>query len=63
MEKPAGQWNQYEITADGDTVTLTINGKVVNRATGCDVVPGKILLTAEGDEIHFRNVRVRPIGK
>jgi hypothetical protein len=62
-EKPPGEWNQYEIIANGDVVTLVINGQEVNRATGCDVVPGKICLTAEGDEIHFRNVRLAPIKK
>lgn len=62
-EKPAGQWNDYVIEANGDTVTLTINGKTANRATGCDVVAGPILLTAEGDEIHFRNVRITPMAK
>jgi len=62
-EKPPGQWNQYEIIADGGTVTLIINGKQVNRATGCETAPGKILLTAEGDEIHFRNVTLTPIEK
>jgi len=60
-EKPPGEWNQYEITARGDTVTLSINGKLVNRATGCAQTPGKIVLTAEGDEIHFRNVVLRPL--
>ena len=63
LEKPAGEWNQYEIVADGDVVTLSVNGQVVNRAAGCEVVPGKILLTAEGDEIHFRKVRLTPILK
>ena len=63
LEKPAGEWNRYEIIADKDVVTLRINGQEVNRATGCDVVPGKICLTAEGDEIHFRKVRLRPIAK
>lgn len=62
-EKPPGEWNRYEIIADGDVVTLRINGEEVNRATGCDVVPGKICLTAEGEEIHFRNVRLSPIEK
>ena len=57
MEKPLGQWNQYEIVVRGDTVTLTVNGKKVNEATGCQPVAGKICLTAEGDEIHFRNIR------
>ena len=63
LEKPPGEWNRYKIVADAGVVTLVINGQEVNRATGCDVVPGKICLTAEGDEIHFRNVRLRPKDK
>ena len=60
MEKPAGEWNRYEIVARGDTVVLSINGREVNRATRCDVVPGRICLTAEGDEYYFRNVELIP---
>ncbi len=60
LEKPPGQWNTYEIIAKGDTVTLVINGEQVNRATGCDLNPGRICLTSEGSEIHFRNVVVTP---
>jgi len=60
-EKPAGQWNQYEIIARGPTVILRINGEEVNRATGCDVRGGRICLTAEGDEIHFRNLSLREL--
>lgn len=58
VEKSPGEWNQYEIVAQEGTVRLIINGQVVNEATGCDVVPGRICLTAEGDEIHFRNVQL-----
>ncbi len=58
LVKAPGEWNEYRITARGETVTLAINGEEVNRATGCDVVAGPICLTAEGDEIQFRNVRV-----
>jgi hypothetical protein len=58
FERPAGQWNDYAIEARGGTVTLTVNGKVVNRTSACTVVPGKILLTAEGDEYQFRNLRI-----
>ena len=58
LERPAGQWNQYEILADGDTVTLAINGRPANRATGCDLSPGKICLTSEGSQIFFRNVEL-----
>lgn len=58
LEKPAGQWNSYEIVAEGDTVTLIINGEQVNKATGCDLAAGRICLTSEGDEIHFRNMTI-----
>ncbi len=59
LEKPAGQWNQYEIAADGETVVLRINGQEVNRATGCTLLSGRICLTAEGNEIQFRNVELK----
>lgn len=57
-EKPLGRWNIYKIIADGPTVTLFINGKQVNLATDCDPTPGKIVLTSEGNQIEFRNLRV-----
>ena len=63
VENPPGQWNQYEIIVDGDTVSLKINGQTVNKATGCDQTPGRICLTAEGDAIQFRNVRLTPLAK
>lgn len=62
LEKPAGEWNHYEIVAIGQRVVLKINGQAVNEAAGCDVLPGKICLTAEGDEIHFRNLRLTAAG-
>jgi len=61
MENPPGEWNTYEIIAEGNTVTLFINGWQVNKATGCGLNPGRICLTSEGDEIHFRNVEITPI--
>jgi hypothetical protein len=61
VEKPAGQWNHYRIVADGPVVTLEINGQTVNRATDCETAPGKIILTAEGSPIEYRNVLLRPL--
>ncbi len=58
---PAGQWNRYEIIARGGTVILKINGREVNRAEHCDAVAGPICLTAEGDEIHFRDIVLTPL--
>lgn len=63
LEKQPGQWNTYEIIADGDTTTLIINGKEVNKATGCTPTKGRICLTAEGSEIHFRNIGVTPLAQ
>jgi hypothetical protein len=59
-EKPVGEWNQFEGLVEGGRVTQKINGQVVNQATECEIVPGRILLTAEGQEIHFRNLRLYP---
>lgn len=58
-EKKPGEWNTYKVIADGPTVTLFINGKQVNQAKNCETTPGKIVLTSEGDEIHFRNIRLK----
>lgn len=57
--KPAGEWNQYEIRAQGDKVTLTINGTVINEMTGVGMRRGYIGLEAEGYEIAFRNLKLQ----
>jgi hypothetical protein len=60
-EKEPGEWNLYEITVDGDQITLVINGVVVNEAWNCEVRPGRIALQSEGAEIHFRTVALTPL--
>jgi hypothetical protein len=60
-EKEPGEWNRYEISVDGGDVTLIVNGKKVNEATGCDVRPGKIGLQSEGGIIEFRTVTLTPL--
>ena len=57
-EKPAGEWNKYEIVVKGETMRLKVNGKLVNKATGLEVVSGPIGLQSEGGEIHFRNIKL-----
>ncbi len=59
-EHPAGEWNRYDITVDGEEIELRVNGVLLNRATGCEVVPGAIGLQSEGTEIQFRTVRIYP---
>ena len=62
-ERPEGEWNTYEITLDGPSLTVSVNGKRLNEASGATVMPGRIALQSEGGEIHFRRVEIRPIGK
>ncbi len=59
--KPAGEWNSYVITAQGDRITMAVNGEVVNELTGVGLRRGYIGLEAEGFEITFRNLRVKTL--
>ncbi len=61
VEKPQGEWNQMEVLAVGDALTVFINGVEVNRMTGVTPSGGTIGLQAEGTAIDFRNVRLTPL--
>jgi hypothetical protein len=61
VEKPRGEWNQYEITCHGASVKLVVNGHLVNEGTEAELTKGKILLQSEGSEIHFRNIELKSI--
>jgi hypothetical protein len=60
-ERPEGEWNVYEITVDGPSITVVVNGKLVNEAKDALQLPGRIGLQSEGGEIHFRKVELTPI--
>jgi hypothetical protein len=60
-ENPPGEWNRYEIRIAGPDITLQVNGKTVNEATGAEVLAGVIGLQSEGGEIHFRKVELTPL--
>ena len=53
--------NEVLIVNKGDVI-LKVNGEELNRATGVEEVAGKICLQSEGAEIHFRNIRLAPLG-
>ena len=60
-------WNTVDIIVQGNTAIHMINGVVNNRAYslhtpgGGDLDSGKILLQAEGAEVFYRNVEIRPL--
>lgn len=55
-EKPAGQWNSYDIHCEGDTIRCYVNGTLQNEGTGAIPSFGYIALQSEGGPIEFRNV-------
>ncbi|HAQ17939.1 MAG TPA: DUF1080 domain-containing protein [Prolixibacteraceae bacterium] len=60
-EKPAGEWNSYDIVCKGNTLEINVNGLLQNTATNCSLTKGAIALQAEGCKIQFRNLWVEKI--
>lgn len=60
-EKPAGEWNTMTIECKGRTVTVWVNGELVNKGTKCTARKGHIALQAEGSEVEFRKVDLTPL--
>lgn len=60
-EKPPGEWNSMRVRCAGNTVTVWVNGDLVNHGTNASVAEGAICLQSEGTEIHFRKVELRPL--
>jgi Domain of Unknown Function (DUF1080) len=68
MPHAANRWNVYEITAKGDTFTVTLNGqKTVDGAKSDKFAKGRIALqhgkgaTDESGIVKFRKVEIRPL--
>jgi len=60
QEKPAGQWNSYDIHCKGGTIRCFVNGVLQNEGTGATVTSGWICLQSEGSPIEFRNIYLLP---
>lgn len=59
--KPAGEWNAVEITAEGRTLTLWVNGAMTCRFEDCGLDRGYLGLEGEGYRIEFRNLKIKKI--
>lgn len=60
-ENPPGEWNTYTVICDKDTVTILVNGKEVNKATGTNLTSGFIGLQSEGGAYEIRKVLIEPL--
>ncbi len=60
-EKAAGQWNQMVIECRGRTITVWVNGELVNQGTDCTAERGRIAVQAEGALCEFRRFDLQPL--
>ncbi|MFV0132111.1 ThuA domain-containing protein [Streptomyces sp. HMX87] len=62
---PPGEWNTYEIRVTGERLELFLNGRKINDFTNTDparsLAQGHIGIQnhGDGDEVSFRNIRVK----
>ncbi len=65
--KPAGEWNHYRITVDGDDLTVVLNGETVNEIKLSESAmkdrpsKGYISFQDEGRPVWYRNVRIKEL--
>src|SRR5437867_1339177 len=62
-ERPLGEWNTMVIEAVGRAIRVWVNGDLVNDGFDATADRGQIALQAEGSEIEFRKLSLRPITK
>jgi len=60
-EKPAGEWNSYDITSLDGTLELIVNGVLQNKGTDMSLTEGNIALQSEGGPMQFRNIYLQAL--
>jgi type 1 glutamine amidotransferase len=66
--KPAGEWNEYEITNEGQTIKVRLNGELINTYKGDRGLTGGMIGVQNHDNdssgrdvVDYRNIRVKPL--
>jgi hypothetical protein len=60
-EKPLGEWNEMVIEARDRSITVWVNGDLVNDGRNATADHGRIALQAEGAEVEFRRIEIGPL--
>ena len=74
-QKPVGEWNSQEITAEGEKIKVVLNGKtivdadlskvtdpqILKRHPGLRSRKGYIGFLGHGDYVEFRNIRIKEL--
>ncbi len=62
-EKPLGEWNKMKVECLRDEIKVWVNGDLVNHGFNCTANKGQIAVQAEGSEVEFRKIVLKPIKK
>ncbi len=60
-ERPLGEWNRLVVEARGRTVTVWVNGTLVNRGTNATADRGQIAIQSEGAAVEIRSIDLTPL--
>ncbi|MCK5700539.1 MAG: DUF1080 domain-containing protein, partial [Cyclobacteriaceae bacterium] len=63
IEKKVGDWNKLVCIAEGDQITIFLNGVLVNKATKVKPSIGRIQIQSESAEVYFRKVELTPLSQ
>jgi hypothetical protein len=75
QQRPVGQWNEQEVTVQGSTITVVLNGTTILDADlstvtsfmadtphpGKDRADGHFGFAGHNDPVAFRNIRIREL--
>ena len=59
--KPAGEWHTYEIRAQGENLSVTLNGVLITTATSIKNLRGHIGIQGELGLLEFRRIEVEEL--
>jgi hypothetical protein len=62
-EKPLGEWNNMVIECVEDQIKVWVNGDLVNYGFHATATKGQIAIQAEGSEVEFKKIALKPIKK
>jgi hypothetical protein len=62
-KKPAGEWNEMVIVANGKHIDVTLNGALVAQSDSADLADGHIGLQAEGGILEFDKIEIKTLKK
>ena len=58
--RPAGEWQEYRITAKGAHLEVSLNGKLITVADGIENRTGHVGIQGEGGTLEFKTIELVP---